>query len=107
MNKDMIKFARKWELLTKYQKSFILKLSEDDLEGSLNNIMGELGFKNNGMKFNDSVHMLEELKIISSTETDKKSRGRNGKIIHYHLNDEWVDILINADIEVKGNKLNY
>lgn len=107
MNTEIILFARKWELLTKYQKSFILKLSENDLEGSLNNIMNELGFKNNGMKFNDSIHMLEKLKIIISTITDKKSCGKNGKIIHYHLNDEWVNILVNTNIEVKGNKLNY
>lgn len=98
MNKEMILFAKKWELLTKYQKEFILKLMEEDYEGSLNKIMKDLGFKNNGMKFNDSIYSLVNCGIVNAIETNKKACGRNGKIIHYHLNDEWINILISLDI---------
>ena len=90
----MILFARKWESLTKYQKAFILKLMEGKVEGSLNAIMNDLGFKNNGMKFNESVYSLIDLKIVTVKETDKKSRGKCGKIFEYELNDEWCNILL-------------
>lgn len=108
-DKKMIKFARNWENLTKYQKAMIIKLSDTRIMGSLNFIMKDLGFSNNGMKFNDSIRMLEEWKIIDVEKTDRKGRGTNSVICKYELNPNWFDRLCDAEMIKKtvNNKLNY
>ena len=116
----MVHFANKWEYLTKYQKAFISRLLFSTRVGNLSEVADFCNCKTNKKKFNDSIKLLVDFKIVICSDYKKDDLIEVPMEFHptkiskstktWKLADDWYMRLIMSNIENQSkdkNRLNY